>query len=379
MTEAVQAYRDQTPHSAFSAQTLKALNAGLTPGSGAPAAQERTASAESELHRFGDLYGASPSMRELFGLLGRVAPSRAMVLIKGESGTGKELVASTLHKKSELSSRPFVAVNCGAFPANLVEAELFGHERGGFTGAVRLRKGCFERADGGTLFLDEVTEMPMDMQVKLLLVLATGRFCRDGGDQEVESKVRVVCATNRDPDQAVKAGLLRSDLLYRLSVIPVELPALRDRGTDIDLLAQLFLDQLNLDAGTTKGLSEASRQFLHTYSWPGNVRELKNLVQRAFLMADNALELADARAMSDAGGTAPAAPLALDDHIVVPLGTSLAESERSLICATLERCGGNKTRAAEVLGVSLKTLYNRLHEYGTTFVRPQSAGRQLRS
>ena len=379
MTEALQAYREQTPHSAFSAQTLKALNAGLTPGSGAPATQERAASAESELHRFGDLYGASPSMRELFGLLARVAPSRAMVLIKGESGTGKELVASTLHKKSELSSRPFVAVNCGAFPANLVEAELFGHERGGFTGAVRLRKGCFERADGGTLFLDEVTEMPMDMQVKLLRVLETGRFCRVGGDQEVESKVRVVCATNRDPDQAVKAGLLRSDLLYRLSVIPVELPALRDRGTDIDLLAQLFLDQLNLDAGTTKGLSEASRQFLHTYSWPGNVRELKNLVQRAFLMADNALELADARAMSDAGGAAPAAPLALEDHIVVPLGTSLAESERSLICATLERCGGNKTRAAEVLGVSLKTLYNRLHEYGTTFVRPQSAGRQLRS
>jgi DNA-binding NtrC family response regulator len=379
MSESLQSYREQTPHSAFSAQTLKALNAGLTPGSGAPAAQERVAHVDSELNRFGDLYGASPSMRELFGLLSRVAPSRAIVLIKGESGTGKELVASTLHKKSDISGRPFVAVNCGAFPANLVEAELFGHERGGFTGAVRLRKGCFERADGGTLFLDEVTEMPMDMQVKLLRVLETGRFCRVGGDTEIETKVRVICATNRDPDQAVKAGLLRSDLLYRLSVIPVELPALRDRGTDIDLLAQLFLDQLNLDAGTTKGLSEASRQFLHTYSWPGNVRELKNLVQRAFLMADGSLELPDARAMSDAIGTAPAAPLALEDHIVVPLGTSLAESERSLICATLERCGGNKTRAAEVLGVSLKTLYNRLHEYGTTFVRPQAAGRQLRS
>jgi DNA-binding NtrC family response regulator len=215
--------------------------------------------------------------------------------------------------------------------------------------------------------------------VKLLRVLETGRFCRVGGDQEVESRVRVVCATNRCPDQAVKAGTLRSDLLYRLSVIPVELPALRDRGADIDLLAQLFLDQLNLDAGATKALSEASRQFLHSYSWPGNVRELKNLVQRAFLMADGSLELADARAMSDAGAAAPAAPVAVDDHIVVPLGTSLADSERSLICATLERCGGNKTRAAEVLGVSLKTLYNRLHEYGTTFVRPQGAGRQLRS
>jgi len=381
MTDAVQAFRDQSPRpGAFSAETLKALNAGMTPGLGVPAAQERDARADGELNRFGDLYGASPAMRDLFALLGRVAPSRAIVLIKGESGTGKELVASTLHKKSDLSNRPFVAVNCGAFPANLVEAELFGHERGGFTGAVRLRKGCFERADGGTLFLDEVTEMPLDMQVKLLRVLETGRFCRVGGDQEVESKVRVVCATNRCPDQAVKAGTLRSDLLYRLSVIPVELPALRDRGADIDLLAQRFLDQLNLDSGTAKTLSEASRQFLHTYNWPGNVRELKNLVQRAFLMADSALELPEARAMSDTGGTAaPVAPLALDDHIVVPLGTSLAESERSLICATLERCGGNKTRAAEVLGVSLKTLYNRLHEYGTTFVRPQAVGRQLRS
>jgi DNA-binding NtrC family response regulator len=377
MTEAVQGYRDQPAHSgAFSAETLKALNAGLTPGAGTSPQHARAAQPESGLNRFGDLYGASPAMRELFSLLGRVAPSRAIVLIKGESGTGKELVASTIHKKSELSNRPFVAVNCGAFPANLVEAELFGHERGGFTGAVRLRKGCFERADGGTLFLDEVTEMPLDMQVKLLRVLETGRFCRVGGDQEVEARVRVVCATNRSPDEAVKAGTLRSDLLYRLSVIPVELPALRDRGGDIDLLAQLFLDQLNMDAATSKTLSDASRQFLHNYSWPGNVRELKNLVQRAFLMADSSLDLAEARAMSDAASPAPAAPTAMEDHIVVPLGTSLADSERSLICATLERCGGNKTRAAEVLGVSLKTLYNRLHEYGTTFVRPQAVGRQ---
>jgi DNA-binding NtrC family response regulator len=376
MTEAVQGYRDQSAHpGAFSAETLKALNAGLTPGTGTSPQQARAAQADGGLNRFGDLYGASPAMRDLFSLLGRVAPSRAIVLIKGESGTGKELVASTIHKKSELAGKPFVAVNCGAFPANLVEAELFGHERGGFTGAVRLRKGCFERADGGTLFLDEVTEMPMDMQVKLLRVLETGRFCRVGGDQEVESKVRVVCATNRDPDHAVKAGTLRSDLLYRLSVIPVELPSLRDRGGDIDLLAQLFLDQLNMDAASAKTLSDASRQFLHTYSWPGNVRELKNLVQRAFLMADSSLDLAEARAMSDAGAAAPAAPVAMEDHIVVPLGTSLADSERSLICATLERCGGNKTRAAEVLGVSLKTLYNRLHEYGTTFVRPQAVGR----
>jgi len=382
MTEALQAPREDSNNPpSLSAGTLKALNAGFTPGAGAAGRRaERVAHAD----RFGDLYGASPAMRDLFALLARVAPSQAVVLIKGESGTGKELVASALHKHSELSNRPFVAVNCGAFPASLVEAELFGHERGGFTGAVRLRKGCFERADGGTLFLDEVTEMPIDMQVKLLRVLETGRFCRVGGDQEVACKVRVVCATNRCPDEAVKAGTLRSDLLYRLSVIPVDLPALRDRGDDVDLLAQLFLDQLNMDSGTAKTFSEASRKFLRDYSWPGNVRELKNLVQRAFLLADATLELVTARAMSDAvlaapaaAAPAPAAPVASGDHIVVPLGTSLAESERSLICATLDRCGGNKTRAAEVLGVSLKTLYNRLHEYGTTFVRQQMPGRQL--
>src|SRR3954471_18908731 len=207
----------------FNIGTLEALTAGMTPRQ-APPMRVRANTG----NRFGDLYGASPIMQQLFRLLGKVAPSQAVVLIKGESGTGKELAATTVHKMSTLSQQPFVAVNCGAFPPNLVEAELFGHERGGFTGAVRLRKGCFERASGGTLFLDEVTEMPLDMQVKLLRVLETGRFCRVGGDEEVEVKVRVIAATNRCPDQAVKAGTLRSDLLYRLSVIPIDLPALRD-------------------------------------------------------------------------------------------------------------------------------------------------------
>jgi DNA-binding NtrC family response regulator len=383
MTEALQTCSNQEAKpSSFSTDTLEALNAGFVPGGAGHSRCERVLHTDGEPNRFGDLYGASPAMRDLFALLGKVAPSQAVVLIKGESGTGKELVASTLHKKSELGHRPFVAVNCGAFPANLVEAELFGHERGGFTGAVRQRKGCFERADGGTLFLDEVTEMPLDMQVKLLRVLETGRFCRVGGDQEIECKVRVVCATNRCPDEAVKAGILRSDLLYRLSVIPVELSALRDRGGDIDLLAQLFLDQLNAGSDVSKVFSNASRQFLHNYSWPGNVRELKNLVQRAFLLADEMLDLGAARAMSSAGSSGSAAPtapvpVAMDDRVMVPLGTSLAESERSLICATLDRCGGNKTRAAEVLGVSLKTLYNRLHEYGTTFARQQMPERQV--
>lgn len=338
----------------FNIGTLEALTAGITPRPILTPLRARSHAAS----RFGDLYGASPIMQQLFRLLGKVAPSQAVILIKGESGTGKELAATTIHKISTLSQQPFVAVNCGAFPPNLVEAELFGHERGGFTGAVRLRKGCFERASGGTLFLDEVTEMPLDMQVKLLRVLETGRFCRVGGDTEIEVKVRVIAATNRCPDKAVNAGLLREDLLYRLSVIPIDLPALRDRGSDIDLLAQLFLDQLNEEGKTSKTFSDESMQFLHSFGWPGNVRELKNLVQRAYLLADDSLELGVARAMSNSTPIRPP-----EDRIMVALGTSLAESEKNLICATLDRCGGNKTRTAEILGVSLKTLYNRLHEY----------------
>lgn len=370
MSEVTVVRGEKTKSPAFNIGTLAALTAGITPAPREPA-RDAAGDAARAPNRFGDLYGASPVMRELFRLLGKVAPSQAIILIKGESGTGKELVATTLHKMSELSQKPFVAVNCGAFPANLVEAELFGHERGGFTGAVRLRKGCFERAAGGTLFLDEVTEMPLDMQVKLLRVLETGRFCRVGGDDEIEVKVRVIAATNRCPDQAVKAGLLRPDLLYRLSVIPVDLPALRDRGEDIDLLAQLFLDQLNDDGNTAKEFSAASRQFLHAYAWPGNVRELKNLVQRAYLLADESLDLAAARAMSETGTVQTP-----EDRVLVPFGTSLAESERNLICATLKRCGGNKTRTAEILGVSLKTLYNRLHEYGLTIAHSQAARRE---
>jgi DNA-binding NtrC family response regulator len=203
------------------------------------------------------------------------------------------------------------------------------------------------------------------MQVKLLRVLETGQFCRVGGDEEVEVKVRVVAATNRCPEQAVKAGMLRSDLLYRLSVIPLSLPPLRERGEDIDLLARLFVDQLNEEAGAAKRLPDGSRDFLRSYHWPGNVRELKNLVQRAFLLADDVLDLPGARSMS-----ASAPPPPATDRVMVPIGTSLAESERNIIFATLDRCGGNKTRAAEVLGVSLKTLYNRLHEYGTGLSRP---------
>ena len=310
------------------------------------------------LSRLGNLLGESAPMRSLFKLIEKVAPTRASVLIAGESGTGKEVVATTIHEKSRQSDKPFIAVNCGAIPANLIEAELFGHERGSFTGAVRMHRGYFERAAGGILFLDEITEMPLEMEVKLLRVLETGVFYRVGGDEEIEVLVRVVAATNRTPGEAVAAGLLRADLLYRLAVFPIEVPALRERGNDIELLAQRFLDQLNEDDGTQKGFSAASLQFLREYRWPGNVRELKNAVHRAYILSDQSLEIAAAVVRSNV-----AAPAIAGDCIAVQLGSKLCDAQRSLIFATLEHCGGNKTRAAEVLGVSVKTLYNRLNEY----------------
>jgi DNA-binding NtrC family response regulator len=314
------------------------------------------------LTRFGDLYGASESMQKLFKLIERVAPTQANVLIAGESGTGKELVASSIHKISgddgQTEARPFIALNCGAISPQLIEAELFGHERGSFTGAVRLHKGCFERADGGTLFLDEVTEMPLEMQVKLLRVLETGHLSRVGGDHEIEVNVRVIAATNRDPHEAVENGMLRSDLFYRLAVFPIDVPPLRERRDDIDLLANLFLGNLNKEAGTNKIFSRGSRRFMSEYRWPGNVRELKNLVHRAFILADRELDVTGIIPPSR-----PPASTVSGDCVLLPLGSKLADAEQQLICATLGHCGGNKTRAAEVLGVSLKTLYNRLNEY----------------
>lgn len=312
------------------------------------------------LTRFGDLYGASKPMRHLFHMIGKVAPTQANVLIVGESGTGKELVATTLYQLSKDVGQPFVAVNCGAISPQLMEAELFGHERGSFTGAVRTRKGCFERANGGILFLDEVTEMPMDMQIKLLRILETGRFSRVGADEEIQVKVRVIAATNRCPKQAVEEGVMRSDLFYRLSVFPLQVPALRERGEDIELLANIFLEQLNQEARTVKVFSRASRQFMKEYCWPGNVRELKNFVQRAFILADRELDI-----MSVTQAPKPAAPAPSEDCVMLQIGSRLEDAERQLICATLGHCQGNKTLAAAVLGVSLKTLYNRLKEYET--------------
>jgi len=318
-----------------------------------PFARAAAASAPA-LGRFGRLYGGSPAMQDVYRKIDKVAPTDATVFITGESGGGKEVVARTIHDRSRRSGGPFVAINCGAIPSNLIEAELFGHEKGAFTGASRNHRGCFERAEGGTLLLDEITEMTPEMQVRLLRVLETGRFTRVGGDGELRANARIIAATNRDPFDAVRDGRLREDLLYRLAVFPIALPPLRDREGDAELLAEHFLQELNDEHGTDKQLSRAAIATVRTHRWPGNVRELKNAIHRAFIMADATVDL-------ELAGLA--CPAVEGDCLRLPIGTTLAEMERQAIFATLDHCGGNKRRTAEILGVSLKTIYNRLAEY----------------
>jgi DNA-binding NtrC family response regulator len=313
--------------------------------------------------RFGRLFGTSPAMTAVYQMIEKVAPTDASVLLIGESGTGKELVANSIHDESPRRAGAFVAINCGAFSANLIEAELFGYERGAFTGAVRSHRGCFERATGGTLFLDEITEMPLELQIKLLRALETGSFYRVGGEQEMSVNVRIIAATNRDPNQAVSQNLLREDLLYRLAVFPLPLPPLRARGPDIELLAQQFLDELNAEAGTQKSLSASARAFLTQHSWPGNVRELKNAVQRAFIMGDAEVNFELRAKEAPAQAAQPAAPTVSGPTLQFAIGMPLADIERDVIMATLEHCRGRKRETAELLGVSLKTLYNRLNQY----------------
>src|ERR1700675_219795 len=240
----------------------------------------------------GPLLGASPAMLEVFRLIERVGPTEASVLLTGESGSGKELAAQSIHDRSARRGGPFLAINCGAIPAGLIEAELFGYEKGSFTGAVRAHAGVFERAHGGTLLLDEVTEMPLEMQTRLLRVLESRKFYRVGASTEYSCDVRVIAATNRCPLTAVQAGQLREDLLYRLAVFPIDLPPLRSRGDDVELLANHFLSELNAQAMTQKRLSAQARMPLQKNSWPGNVRELKNFIERAFILSDSVLELA---------------------------------------------------------------------------------------
>jgi len=308
------------------------------------------------LGRFGRILGSSRCMQALYDQLSRVAPTSATVLLIGESGTGKELAAQTLHELSRRRDAPFLPLNCGAVAPQLIESELFGHERGSFTGADRQHKGFFERANGGSIFLDEITEMPMELQVKLLRVLETGSFTRVGGTQQIASDVRVIAATNREPEKAVTDGKLREDLYHRLNVFPIRLPPMRERGSDIEQLAQYFLDELNRIEGTHKAFSREALARLYQHGWPGNVRELKNYVQRAYILADDQIEC-------DLGAPEPAPKSDDSTTITIRVGTPLEEVERRVTMATLAYCGHVKRKAAEILGVSLKTLYNRLEAY----------------
>jgi DNA-binding NtrC family response regulator len=308
----------------------------------------------------GSLLGASPAMQEVFRLIERVGPTEASVLLTGESGSGKELAAQSIHECSPRRAGPFIAINCGAIPAGLIEAELFGYEKGSFTGAVRAHAGVFERAQGGTLLLDEVTEMPLDMQTRLLRVLESRKFYRVGASTEFTSDVRVIAATNRCPLLAVQNGQLREDLLYRLAVFPVAMPPLRSRGGDVELLAEHFLAELNAQAHTQKRLSALARMMLKQHSWPGNVRELKNCIERAFILGDAVLELAPL--IQNVG--ARDGDLVNDrERLNIRVGSRIHDMERSLIEATLDYFKGNKRRAADALGCSLKTLYNKLNGY----------------
>ncbi|NIM41129.1 MAG: response regulator [Hydrogenophaga sp.] len=343
-------------------------------GKTVPAAAPRDPDAESG--RFGLLWGRSAAMRRVYEQIHRVAPTSVTVLITGESGSGKELVAQTVHAFSRRQAGPFLAVNCGAISPHLMESEIFGHEKGSFTGADRQHLGFFERASGGTLFLDEITEMPLDLQVKLLRVLETGRFMRVGSTQSIQTDVRIIAATNRQPLEAVAQGKLREDLLYRLNVFPIELPSLRERLDDVPLLAQHFLEDISRREGIARHLDDAALRQLAAHPWPGNVRELRNAIHRAYVMADG--EAIDARWLPGGAGRpvpvaalpAPRAaarsepsPAGGGPAITLPVGVSMAQAERLLIQATLDQCQQQKERTAAVLGISLKTLYNRLKEY----------------
>jgi DNA-binding NtrC family response regulator len=313
---------------------------------------------------FGRMIGAAPEMRKIYRTIEQAAPTSASVLVCGESGTGKELVAQTVHQLSPRGAHPFVAINCAAIPETLLESEIFGHEKGAFTGATERRPGCFELADRGTLFLDEIAEMTPATQVKLLRVLQERTFRRLGARQEQKVDVRVIAATNKDPAQAVQNGKLREDLYYRLNVFAITLPPLRERKEDLPLLIQAFLNEFNTRNGkAVAGVEQLAMRTLEQYDWPGNVRELRNVIERATILAES--QFIDARHL-------PPFLVQVGEEakptIELTPGTTVEEAERQLIKLTLEHTRDNKTRAAEILGISLKTLHNKLNKLR---LRPQ--------
>jgi DNA-binding NtrC family response regulator len=307
---------------------------------------------------FGRMIGASAEMRQIYQVIEQAAPTNASVLVVGESGTGKELVAQTIHQLSPRASQPFVPINCAAIPETLLESELFGHEKGSFTGAIARRAGCFELANRGTLFLDEIAEMTQVMQAKFLRVLQERTFRPVGGTREQATDVRVVAATNVNPDDAVRQGKLREDLYYRLNVFAIRLPPLRQRKGDLPLLVDAFIREYNFrNTRSITGVSNAVMGMFEHYDWPGNVRELRNVIERATIVAKG--PLIDVADLPPLAGARPGTRAAADTGGLTP-GTTVDEAERKLIDVTLEHTKGNKTRAAEMLGISLKTLHNKL-------------------
>ncbi len=332
------------------------------------AAEYSSARRENELLRrqlrqygaFGEMIGSSEVMREIYTLIEQVAPSAVSVLVTGESGTGKEMVARTIHKLSPRTNQPFVAINCAAVPETLMESELFGHEKGAFTGAADRRIGCFELAHNGTLLLDEIAEMPFVLQAKLLRVLEDRKVRRLGSTREVGIDVRVIAATNKDPSKAVQEGTLREDLLYRLNVITIKLPPLREHRDDVGLLVQHMIEEMSRRHNKTAGIiSVEAMDALLDYHWPGNIRELRNVIERAVVICEG--EQIEKRHLPlHITGQRPS-PTA--DAVMIPIGMPLDEVERRVILSTLARTDYNKTRTAETLRISLKTLHNKLKAY----------------
>src|SRR5262245_45605715 len=308
---------------------------------------------------FGPMIGNSPEMRKIYQVIEQGAPTGASVLITGESGTGKELVAQTIHQLSPRTGFPFVAINCAAIPETLLESEIFGHEKGAFTGAVDRRQGCFELADRGTLFLDEIGEMTPTTQVKLLRVLQERRFRRLGGRNEQSVDVRVIAATNFNPLEAVQKGKLREDLYYRLNVFAMRLPSLRERKEDLPLLAQAFVTEFNSrNQKSIAGVDQAAMRMLEHYAWPGNVRELRNVIERATILAPG--PFIEAKHLPPVLAEEP--PPEQQPQLALAPGTTVEEAERRLIMMKLAHTRDNKTRAAEIMGISLKTLHNKLNK-----------------
>lgn len=310
------------------------------------------------LGTFGKLNGTTPRMKSVFKQVQVIAPTTASVLITGESGTGKELVAKAIHQNSKRKDKPYIAINCAAIPETLLENELFGHEKGAFTGAYAQDQGCFELTDGGTIFLDEIGEMSPDMQTKLLRVLENGTFRRIGGKKELQVDVRVIAATNRNLEEAVEEGAFREDLFYRLNVFSIKLPPLRERAEDIPLLAQTFIEEFNLKTDRhVKGLTREALNTIKKYMWPGNVRELKNVIERAVIVCQgDYIDVGDLpENLTSKAAKAPT--------VEFRLGQTMDDVEREFLFHTINYADGNKTKAAKMLNISLKTLHNKLAKY----------------